>query len=100
MTSSWSVWLVWVLCIVGATLPFATQRLFGLISLSAPKTLGIRLGELVLMYFLVGGIALLLEKSAGQIAPQGWEFYAITGAMFITLSFPGFVYRYLLKHKR
>ena len=100
MTSSWSVWLVWALCIVGATLPFASQRLFGLIALRVPKTLGMRLGELVLMYFVVGGIALVLEKSAGQIAPQGWEFYAITGAMFITLAFPGFVYRYLLKNKR
>ncbi|MEY4294772.1 MAG: hypothetical protein RLY82_460, partial [Pseudomonadota bacterium] len=29
----------------------------------------------------------------------GWEFYAITGALFITLAFPGFVYRYLLKHR-
>ena len=81
-------------------MPFASQRLLGFIALPAPKTLGIRLGELVLMYFVVGGIALLLEKSAGQIAPQTWEFYAITGAMFITLAFPGFVYRYLLKHKR
>ena len=40
---------------------------------------------------------LLLERRAGQIAPQGWEFYAITGTMFLTLAFPGFVYRYLLR---
>ena len=38
---------------------------------------------------LVGGFGLLLEQRAGQIAPQGWEFYAITGALFITLAFPG-----------
>jgi hypothetical protein len=44
-------------------------------------------------------LGLLLENRAGQIAPQGWEFYAITGALFITLAFPGFVYRYLLKHR-
>jgi hypothetical protein len=43
-------------------------------------------------------LGLLLENRAGQIAPQGWEFYAITGALFITLAFPGFIYRYLLKH--
>ena len=49
--------------------------------------------------FVVGGIGLALEKHAGQIAPQGWEFYAITGTMFVTLAFPGFVYRYLL-HRR
>jgi hypothetical protein len=100
MTSSWSAWLVWGLCIAGATLPFASQRLLGCIALSTPKTLGFRLAELVVLYFAVGGIALLMEKSAGQIASQGWEFYAITGAMFITLAFPGFVYRYLLNHGR
>ena len=39
----------------------------------------------------------LLERRAGQIAPQGWEFYAVTGTLFLTLAFPGFVYRYLLR---
>ena len=100
MTSSVSVWLVVFLAVSGAMLPFVSQRLFGVLTLSKPKTLGIRLLELVGCYFLVGGTALLLEKNAGQIAPQGWEFYAITGTMFITLAFPGFVYRYLLKHPR
>ncbi|OYW08175.1 MAG: hypothetical protein B7X34_09200 [Acidobacteriia bacterium 12-62-4] len=44
-------------------------------------------------------MGLALEQSAGQIAPQGWEFYATTGALFITLAFPGFVYRYLYRHR-
>lgn len=61
------------------------------------KGLPVRIAELVLAYFLVGGLALLLERRAGQIAPQGWEFYAITGTLFLTLAFPGFVYRYLLR---
>ena len=43
------------------------------------------------------GFAMLLERRAGQNAPQGWEFYAITGTLFLTLAFPGFVYRYLLR---
>jgi hypothetical protein len=63
-----------------------------------PKSLGLRLLELVFFYGVVGGVGLLLEQSLGQIAPQGWEFYAITGTLFVTLAFPGFVYRYLLKH--
>lgn len=100
MTSSASVWLVVFLAVAGATLPFLSQRLFGVLALSKPKTLGFRLLELIACYFLVGGVALLLEKNAGQISPQGWEFYAITGTMFVTLAFPGFVYRYLLKHPR
>ncbi len=47
---------------------------------------------------LVGALALALEHRAGQIYPQGWEFYAITATCFLTLAFPGFVYRYLAKH--
>ncbi len=100
MNSSVSVWVVVFLAVAGAALPFVSQRLLGVLAVNTPKTLGVRLLELIACYFLVGGIALLLEKNAGQIAPQGWEFYAITGTMFITLAFPGFVYRYLLKQSR
>jgi hypothetical protein len=54
--------------------------------------------ELIVAYLLVGAVALSFEHALGQIAPQTWEFYAVTATMFITLAFPGFVYRYLLKH--
>lgn len=97
MSLTVSVWFVIVLALILANLPFVTERLFGLLALRAPKSLAVRLGELVLMYFLAGGVGLLLEHRAGQIALQGWEFYAITGALFVTLAFPGFVWRYLVK---
>ncbi len=93
-----SVWLVQLAALAAANLPFLTQRLMGVVPLAAPKSLGVRLAELVLCYLVVGAVGLLLEKRAGQIAPQGWEFYAVTGALFITCAFPGFVWRYLWKH--
>lgn len=99
MSLTVSIWFVIVLALLAANLPFFTQRLFGLLALRAPKSLGVRLAELVVMYFLAGGVGLLLEQRAGQIAPQGWEFYAITAALFVTLAFPGFVWRYLVKHR-
>ncbi len=55
--------------------------------------------ELLALYLLVGSVGMLIEKRAGQIAPQTWEFYAITGTLFLTFAFPGFIYRYLLKHR-
>jgi uncharacterized protein YjeT (DUF2065 family) len=58
-----------------------------------------RLIELLVFYFAVGGLALVLEGRVGQVAPQGWEFYAVTAALFLTLAFPGFVYRYLLRRR-
>jgi hypothetical protein len=97
VTQTASIWLVLVLAFCAANLPFLSSRLFGVLPLARGKNLGIRLGELVVLYLLVGGIGLLLEKRAGQIAPQGWEFYAITAALFLTFAFPGFVWRYLYK---
>jgi hypothetical protein len=97
MTQTTSVWLVVLLALLAANLPFINERFLAVYRLSQGKSLGLRLGELVIWYFAVGGLSLYLEQRAGQIAAQGWEFYAITGVLFVTLSFPGFVYRYLLK---
>jgi hypothetical protein len=98
VTQTASIWLVLVLAFAGANLPFLTPRLFGIVPLPRGKNLAVHLAELVALYFVVGAIGLLLEKRAGQIAPQGWEFYAVTGALFITFAFPGFVWRYLYRH--
>jgi Na+(H+)/acetate symporter ActP len=95
-----SVWLVIVVAFLAANLPFVNQRLFGVLPLKrADKPLAWRLAELVVLYFVAGGLGLLLEQNAGQIARQTWEFYAITGALFITFAFPGFIWCYLWKHK-
>ena len=98
MLISVSVWSVVAVAFVAANLPFLSHKLFCLVRPKNTKSLGIRLGELVVFYFLVGALGLLLEKRIGQIAPQTWEFYAITATLFLTFAFPGFVYRYLLKH--
>ena len=99
MSQSLQIGALLLLALLAANLPFVNQRLLVLGPLRQPKPLAWRLLELVLLYFGVGGIGLALENSAGQIAPQGWEFYAVTGAMFLTLAFPGFVFRYLV-HRR
>jgi hypothetical protein len=100
VSQSASVWVVLLVALVAANLPFFNERVLGLVPLQARvKSLAIRLGELVLLYFVAGGIGLLFERRAGQIAPQGWEFYAVTGALFVVLAFPGFTWRYLLKHR-
>ncbi len=96
MSSSLSVWLVIGAAFLAANLPFFNERLLALIPRHAAiKSLWLRLLELLVLYFVVGGLGLALEQHQGQIYPQGWEFYAITGAMFLTFAFPGFVYRYL-----
>jgi len=101
MSQTAVIWALILLAFVAANLPFVNQRLMALVRLrGGAKSLGWRLAELVLWYFIVGAIGLLLEQRAGQIYPQGWEFYAITAALFLTLTFPGFVYCYLVRHGR
>ena len=95
MSTSVQIGFLVVLAVLAANLPFANQRILMVGPQRSSKPLFWRLAELVLLYFVVGGLGLALENHTGQIAPQGWEFYAITGTLFVTLAFPGFVYRYL-----
>ncbi len=100
MSQGSSIWLLILLAFAAANLPFLNERLLAVLPLAGGhKALGWRLLELVVCYFSVGGVGLALEQHAGQISPQGWEFYAVTAALFLTFAFPGFVYRYLLRRK-
>ncbi len=99
MSQTASVWLVVMLALLVANLPFISNRVFAVYALKAPKNLAVRLGEMLVWYLAVGGLGRYLEQRSGQIAPQGWEFYAITGALFLTFAFPGFIYRYLFKRR-
>lgn len=81
---------------LAANLPWFSERLFYAIPLKNGKHLGWRLLELVILYFVMGGIAYVTEKNImGQAASQHWEFYAVTACLFLVFAFPGFVYRYL-----
>jgi hypothetical protein len=96
-------WCVIVLAVLAANLPFFNQQLFALIPLSQSadyrKPVWVRLLELLLLYFAIGAIAHLLEANIGNAFSQTWEFYAITGCLFLVLAYPGFVLRYLRKQR-
>ena len=101
MTQTASIWLVILAALVAANLPFINERwlIIGPVAALKNKPIWGRLVELVVLYLVVGALALLLERRSGQIYPQGWEFYAITATLFLTLAFPGFVWRYLAKRR-
>ena len=57
MSADASIWLLIALAFVAANLPFANNRLLAVAPLrGGHKGLGLRLLELVLWYFVVGGI--------------------------------------------
>jgi hypothetical protein len=95
MGSSAAVWLVLLVAVIAANLPFVNERLFVVGPGLAPKSIGWRLLELVVLWGLTLGLGFALEARIGQIQRQGWEFYAALGFTFLTFAFPGFVWRYL-----
>jgi hypothetical protein len=98
---SLAAWLVIAIAIAFANLPFLNEKVFGFVPLPGARTkhVVVRLLELFVLYFVVGALALLLESRIGNAFVQTWEFYAITGCMFVVLAFPGFIYRYLRKRR-
>ncbi len=109
MDSSLASWLVVAIALAAANLPFLTERVFGLVPLKTgsasdgtqrTKSFPLRLIELIVLYFVVGFLARALESRIGGVFAQNWEFYAVTGCLFLVLAFPGFVFRYLRKSRR
>lgn len=100
MGASAAAWLVLLIAVVSANLPFANERLFVVGPRLAPKAVGWRLMELVLLWAATLAIGIALESRVGQVYRQGWEFYAALGFLFLTFAFPGFVWRYLRRQSR
>ncbi|MCB5183661.1 DUF2818 family protein [Methylobacillus gramineus] len=89
-----TITILLLLALLAANLPWFSGRLLYLIPLKH-KSVGWCLLELVILYFVVGAIAIAVERSSvGQVAERHWEFYAITFSLFVVFAFPGFVYRY------
>ena len=88
-----------LLVLLAANLPWFSERLFYLIPLKKqPKSFAWCLLELIVLYFVMGAIAIYTEYSTmGQTVHQKWEFYAVTACLFLVFAFPGFVYRYFWK---
>jgi hypothetical protein len=118
MNQTVAVWLLIVIALAAANLPFINERLFGLIPLGSGKRASdaadakevvsvsvsargksffLRVIELVVLYSLIGLLGYLFESTLGNPFNQRWEFYAITFSLFVVLAFPGFVIRYLMQ---
>ncbi len=79
-----------------ANAPFFSSRFFFLGPQKQQRP-GFLLLELVLAYGLFIALGFALESYQGQASPQAWQFYAVSLCLFLSMAFPGFVLRYLLK---
>lgn len=80
-------------------MPFVSERLFALIPIKSwiKKPAAAIVGELSVLYLVVGLVGYAFEAAIMNPFPRTWEFYVTTLCIFLVLGFPGFVYRYLLK---
>jgi hypothetical protein len=92
---AWALAIVLLMAVLSANAPFLNNRLFLVGPLREPKSLVLRLIELAAYAVLVALIGRALEGQLGQVSSQRWEFYAVGVLTFLTLAFPGFVWRYL-----
>ena len=95
MTVTVLQWSFLVIAFVLANLPWLSQRCF-LILQSERKSPWLRLLEWLILYFVVGLMAWILEyRMMGEVHSQDWEFYVVTSSLFLVFAFPGFIYRYI-----
>lgn len=102
MNTTVAIALVIALMLVLANLPFFTERVLGVVGwhkAGALKPFWVRVLELVVGYAVVVAVGFALESRIGNRFDQGWEFYAITGTLFLVCGYPGFVWRYLRRQR-
>jgi hypothetical protein len=97
LVPSWAVTVVLVAAIIAANLPFINERLFVLGPRQANKPMPWRLVELLVYAGAVAFLGHVIEGQIGQNSALRWEFVAVWLCVFLTLGFPGFVWRYLRK---
>jgi Protein of unknown function (DUF2818) len=93
----WAVALVLVAAFIAANLPFVNDRVFVLGPRQTDKPVAWRLVELLVYAGAVAALGRALEGYLGQTSAMRWEFVAVWLCVFLTLAFPGFVWRYLRK---
>ena len=71
MSQTTAAWIVVFAALLAANLPFFTQRLLAVLPLAHAKGLGLRLLELLVLYFLVGGLAFAFTGGIGAALSLG-----------------------------
>ena len=99
MSSTVAVWFLISAAFLLANLPWFTEKLFVMKSLTKEKSFAIRLMEWFVYYLIIGNAALGLEtKLNGVRHEQGWEFYVVTLCLFMVFALPGVIFQMDLKH--
>jgi len=92
-------WLVILIALVAANISFFSPK-FLFVKTLADKHIGWCLLEMLFWYAVVGFVAYIFESMIGNPFSKRWEFYAVTVCLFLVGAFPGFTWRFLVKHRQ
>ena len=98
LVPAWAVLSVLLAALIAANLPFLNERLFVFGPVREPKTVALWVLELLVYGTLIALMGRALEAHLGRASVVRWEFVVVWLCVFLTLAFPGFVWRYLRKH--
>ena len=98
LVPAWAVVTVLLAALIAANLPFVNERLFVFGPRREPKAVAWRVLELLVYGTLIALLGRALETHLGRASVVRWEFVTVWLCVFLTLAFPGFVWRYLRKH--
>ncbi len=100
MSTTVATWILLIVALIAANLPWLSEKLMFIRDAGEGGKRAVwRWLEWLLLYFIVGAIALGLEqKLNGEIYNKDWEFYAVTLCLFLVFALPGFIYRHDLRH--
>ena len=83
MTQTASVWLVVLLALLAANLPFASNRLFAVYALQQPKNLAVRLGDKRTRTLYFGLVALPFVVTLAASLGTPWVLVALLAAVVV-----------------
>jgi hypothetical protein len=88
------IWAYLLLCLTLANLPWLTQRVLMVKSLSSDKSVWMILVEWLLYALIALGAGWALEwQLTGSVKDQDWEFFVSVLFMFAIMSFPGLIWK-------
>ncbi len=91
-------WLFILVALVAANLAFVSPK-FLFVKPLGQKHVGWCLLEMLVWYAAIGLVGYSLESMMGNVFPKRWEFFAVTLCLFLVAAFPGFTWRFLVKHR-
>ncbi len=92
-------WLLILVALAAANAAYVSPKFLFFKTLK-DKHVGWCLLEMVFWYALIGLIGYSLESMIGNVFQKRWEFFAVSICLFLVAAFPGFTWRFLMKHRK